>query len=154
MTLDPADIRLLALLQVDASRPAEWLASRVGASRPSVQRRLARLRSEGIIERQVAVLSAEAVALMTFIVEIELEREQPHLLDEFRRLARSRPEVQQCYYVTGQVDFVLIVLVPDMIAYDAFTRDLFTDEPNIRRFTTQVVVDRAKVGLEMPLGEG
>jgi DNA-binding Lrp family transcriptional regulator len=59
--------------------------------------------------------------------------------------------VQQCYYVTGQADFVLVVTCPDMTAFEAFTRRMFFDNPNVRHFTTSVAMDRVKVGLTLPL---
>jgi Lrp/AsnC family leucine-responsive transcriptional regulator len=100
--LDATDRRLLSLLQVDNLLPMEQVAARIGASRSVVQRRLARLRAVGVIVANVAVVRPEAVGLaMTFIVEVELERERPDLLDEFRRSVRALPEVQQCHYTSA-----------------------------------------------------
>lgn len=90
-------------------------------------------------------------AQMTFVVEVELERERVDLLDEFRRSVTALEEVQQCYYVTGRADFILIVMADDMPSYERFTRRVFTENPNIRRFHTNVVVDRVKVGLSVPI---
>lgn len=64
---------------------------------------------------------------------------------------RQSPEVQQCYYVTGSADFMLVVTAPDMATYEDFTRRKFFDNPNIRGFRTSVVMDRVKVGLDVPL---
>lgn len=111
-----------------------------------------RFRDEGIIEADISVLSPKAVGRpMTFIVEVELERERTDLLDEFRRSMLALDDVQQCYYVTGHTDFILIVTAADMAAYEAFSRQVFTDNPNIRRFHSNVVVNRVKSGLQVPL---
>ncbi|WP_291729306.1 Lrp/AsnC family transcriptional regulator [Leisingera sp. F5] len=150
--LDDADKRLLAILQRDNRLTADELGSLAGISRSSVQRRLKRFREEGVIEADISVLSAKAVGRpMTFIVEVELERERTDLLDEFRRSMLALEDVQQCYYVTGHTDFILIVTATDMAAYEDFSRQVFTDNPNIRRFHSNVVVNRVKAGLQVPL---
>lgn len=98
------------------------------------------------------MLSPEAVGRpMSFIVEVELERERTGLLDEFRRSMLALDDVQQCCYVTGHTDFILIVTSADMAAYEEFSRPVFTHNPNIRRFHSNVVVNRVKSGLRVPL---
>ncbi|SLN60212.1 Leucine-responsive regulatory protein [Falsiruegeria litorea R37] len=150
--LDETDKRLLDILQHNNRLTADELGERAGLSRSSVQRRLKRFRDEQIIEADISVLSAHAVGrAMTFIVEVELERERTDLLDEFRRSMLLLEDVQQCYYVTGHTDFILIVTAVDMAAYEEFSRKVFTDNPNIRRFHSNVVVNRVKVGLHVPL---
>ena len=150
--LDETDRSILRELQQNARLSSEELGVIVGISRSSAQRRVQLLRESGAIEKEVAVVSTEhADATMTFIVEVELERERIDLLDEFRRSMLKLEEVQQCYYVTGHTDFVLIVLTNNMASYELFTRQVFTENPNIRRFHTNVVVDQVKVGLSVPL---
>lgn len=150
--LDDTDRKLLALLQRNNRLTADELGDQVGTSRSSVQRRMKRFRDEVIIEADISVLSANAVGRpMTFIVEVELERERTDLLDEFRRSMLALEDVQQCYYVTGHTDFILIVTSVDMAAYEEFSRQVFTDNPNIRRFHSNVVVHRVKAGLQVPL---
>jgi Lrp/AsnC family transcriptional regulator, leucine-responsive regulatory protein len=154
MDLDSFDLRLLALVQQDARQSTESLAAEVGLSAAAVQRRLKRLRQEGVIAATVAVVAPEAVGRpMTFVVEVSLERERADLMDGFKRLMRATPEVQQCYYVTGDTDFVVVVTARSMADYEAFTRRTFFGNPNIRRFRTSVVMDRVKVGLTVPVGE-
>ncbi|MDD9746736.1 MULTISPECIES: Lrp/AsnC family transcriptional regulator [Marinovum] len=151
-SLDATDKRLLEILQRNNRLSADELGERIGVSRSSVQRRMKRFRDEGIIEADISVLSPKAVGRpMTFIVEVELERERTDLLDEFRRSMLALDDVQQCYYVTGHTDFILIVTAADMAAYEEFSRQVFTDNPNIRRFHSNVVVNRVKSGLQVPL---
>ena len=141
--LDETDKMLLEILQHNNRLSADALAAQIGVSRSSVQRRIKRFRDDGIIEADISVLSAKAVGRpMTFIVEVELERERTDLLDEFRRSMLTLDDVQQCYYVAGHTDFILIVTAADMAAYEEFSRQVFTKNPNIRRFHSNVVVTR------------
>jgi DNA-binding Lrp family transcriptional regulator len=150
--LDQLDIAILACLQADARTIAETIGAKVGLSAAAVQRRIKRLREAGVIEREVAVLSPEALGLgMTFVVTVEMERENLAVFDGFRRQVLAEDAIQQCYYVTGMADFVLIVTCPDMAGFEAFTRRMFFDNPNVRHFTTSVTMDRVKVGLSLPL---
>ena len=150
--LDDIDRAILRVLQRNARLTVEALGDLVGTSRASAQRRVQALRKSGAIATEIAVIDPRVVgAQMTFVVEVELERERVDLLDEFRRSMAALAEVQQCYYVTGHTDFVLIVVTDDMASYERFSRQVFTENPNIRRFHTNVVVDRVKVGLAVPV---
>ena len=150
--LDSADRKLLALLQADGSIAINALADETALSPASVQRRLRRLRESGVIAREIAVIDPLAVGLdMTFIVMVELERDRIDQLDSFRRKATREPHVQQCYYVTGEADFVLICVARDMAEFEELTRRLFFGDENVRRFRTSVVMGRTKVGLTLPI---
>jgi Lrp/AsnC family transcriptional regulator, leucine-responsive regulatory protein len=150
--IDEADRILLDVLQSDGRVSINDLADRSGLSVPSVQRRLKRLRSEKFIERDIAVLNAAALGQsMAFIVLVELERERLDHLQAFKAMARKEPHVQQCYYVTGEADFILICLTPSMEAFEALTQRLFFANSNVRKFRTSVVMDRTKVGLSVAL---
>ncbi|MEC3981914.1 Lrp/AsnC family transcriptional regulator [Amycolatopsis sp. H20-H5] len=150
--LDTLDTAILACLQADSRTIAEVIGAKVGLSAAAVQRRIKRLRDTGVIEREVAVLSPKALGLaMTFVVTVEMERERVDVLDEFRQRTLAEECVQQCYWVTGAADFVLVVNCRDMAEFDAFTRRMFLENPNVRHFTTSVAMDRVKVGLTLPL---
>lgn len=150
--MDQFDRALLRAVQRNARIPAEVLAEDIGLSAASVHRRLKRLRDDGIIQAEVAQLDAKALGFgMTLIVSIEVERERADLLDRFRADMRARPEVQQCYYVTGDADFVLIVKVRDMDDYERFTTEAFFDNSNVRKFTTTVVMSEVKAGMTIPI---
>lgn len=150
--LDRFDLRILALYQADTRQPAQAIADAVGLSAAAVQRRLQRLRADGVIEREAAQLSPKALGLpVTCIVAIELDRERAGDLDRFRARMLAEPLVQQCYYTTGNTDYLLIVLVPDMESYEAFARRTLLADANVRSFTTHVVLERIKVALDLPL---
>jgi DNA-binding Lrp family transcriptional regulator len=151
--LDRFDLDILAILQRDARTPQRLIAQAVNLSTPAVQRRIRRLEDAGVILRNAAVLDPARVGRpITILVAVEVESEQSAPLDATRLAFAAAPEVQQCYYVTGEADFILILTVPDMAAYQALTRRLFLDNPNIRRFRTFVAMERVKVDLAVPVG--
>ncbi|CUH85979.1 Lrp/AsnC family transcriptional regulator [Thalassovita mediterranea] len=148
--MDSKDLDILRLMQRNARLTAEAISQDVGLSPPAVQKRLKKLRETGAIEREIAVLSPSKLGRdMTIIVEVILERESRAHLDEFKRKMRDAPCVQQCYYTTGEADFLLILTVQDIKEYEAFTQAHFFDESNISRFKTAVVMDRVKASLDV-----
>ncbi|WP_394844177.1 Lrp/AsnC family transcriptional regulator [Pendulispora brunnea] len=152
--LDRIDRGILARLQEDARITAEAMAPDVGLSIAAVQRRIKRLREEGVIQKEIAVVDPFKLGqAMTFVVSVELDRERLTDLDDFERTMRSESHVQQCYRVTGTTDFVLILLAHDMTDFETFTRRALYENGNVRRFTTNVVTSRVKVGLSVPIDE-
>ena len=152
MKLDDYDLKLLALLQKDVRTSIDKLSETIGLSTASIQRRLKRLRDNKVISAEVAVVSPKAVGqLMTFIISIELERDNIESLRKFKNRIENEPRVQQCYYVTGESDFILIICARDMEEFDRFTQELFFDVSNVRRYRTSVVMERTKVSLELNL---
>ena len=103
------------------------------------------METDGTISAQVAHIEPKAVGLpLTIVVEIELNSETSGQIGEIKKSFLEAPEIQQCYYVTGDVDFVLIVIVADMAEYEALTQRLFFSNRNIRKFRTLVTMDRTK----------
>ena len=150
--LDEFDHQILRHLQRDALATGEEIGAEVSLSAAAVQRRIKRLRQIGAIRATVAILDPAVIGqTMSFVIAVELERERADMLDAFRRAAREDPNVQQCYYVTGSTDFVLIVTARDMADFELFTRRLLFDNANVRRFTTNVVLSRDKVGISLPV---
>lgn len=149
-SMDDKDLEILRLVQGNARLTADVISQEVHLSPAAVQKRLKRLRESGVIEKEIAVLSPSALGReMTIIVEVILERESRAHLDAFKRKMRQAPEVQQCYYTTGEADFVMILAVENIKEYEAFTQRHFFDESNVSRFTTAVVMDRVKVSLDV-----
>lgn len=152
MDLDRIDARLLEELQQSNRTPSADLGELVGLSATAVQRRLKRLREEGVIENDVAIVNPKAVGRnVAMVVLVSLERERADIIDRFKHSIRSTPEVMSGYYVTGDADFVLIVTAADMAHYEAFTRRFFYENPDIKWFKTMVVMDRVKAGFGIPI---
>ncbi|QOF70943.1 Lrp/AsnC family transcriptional regulator [Aminobacter sp. SR38] len=143
--LDELDRRILAALQQDNRLSFAELAERVASSAASCMRRVKRLRDAGVIIADVSILDPVAVGKsLTAVVNIDLEAEQRDLVEAFKRQMRAAPEVTQCYMVTGGADFVVIVNVEDIDAYEAFTRKWLYSNPNIRKFRSMIMLDRVK----------
>ncbi len=150
--LDEVDRRILEHIQEDARASLESIATECDISPASVQRRLRKLREKRVILRDVAIVDADAVGQrMAFIVMVELERERLDELDAFTRTVKAHPQVQQCYYITGEADFCLICTARDMQDFELLTHQLFFENKNVRRFTTSVVMAKRKVGLTVPI---
>ena len=152
MDLDDFDRRLLKLVQSDAGQTAEQLAGNVGLSASAVQRRLKRLREAGVIIREAAVLDLKSLGSPTFFVtSLQIEREHPELIAQLRAWLMAQEHVQQIYYVTGQADFVLVVTAPDAASYEALMARLMSDNPNVRCFSTSMVLTVIKRSLAIPV---
>ena len=146
-SLDGFDRAILRILQRDNTTPQREIGAAVNLSAPSVQRRIRRMEEDGVITANVAQLSPEAVGLpLTIVVEVELLSETPAEIDAAKESFRSAPEVQQCYYVTGEADFVLVVVVASMSAYEDFTRRCFFQSGNVKKFRSFVSMDPVKRG--------
>lgn len=152
LSLDSFDIAILRILQRDNTTPQRVIGEAVNLSAPAVQRRIKRLEQAGVIRANVAVIEPAAVGqAITLFVEVELVSETAQDIDAAKREFTAAEAVQQCYYVTGEADFILVVVVPSMAAYEALTRNLFFENNNVRKFRTFVAMDRVKVGLTVPL---
>ncbi|MGE8409206.1 MAG: Lrp/AsnC family transcriptional regulator [Pseudomonas sp.] len=155
MSLDPFDLALLDAIQHDATTSQQDLGERVNLSPAAVNRRLKKLNAEGVVRKTVALVDPVAVGYgLTVITEVEVENERLDLLDAMKRTFLACPQVQQCYYVAGECDFVLIMTVKNMEQYTALTRTLFFDSNNVKRFKTLVSMSNLKVGLQVPVLEG
>ena len=147
--IDETDIQLLQALQNDARLSNQALAERVNVSPPTCLRRVKRLRDAGFIEREIAVLSPDKLAVLlghglTAIVQITLDRQAAEQLDAFEQRAVLDADVQQCYRVSPGPDFVLLVHVADMPRYLALAQRLFNSDANVRNVKAFFSVKRSK----------
>jgi DNA-binding Lrp family transcriptional regulator len=145
MDFDATDLRLLDLLQTDASISNQELAERALTSPATALRRVRRLVDAGVIERRVALLNPDAMgAGLTALVEVTLDRQGAEHLDAFEQRAVAEPAVQQCYRVSPGPDFVLVVHNADMAQYLTLVQRLFTQDANVRNVKAYFSVKRAK----------
>ena len=152
MELDKLDRRLLAILQKDARRPAELMGADVGLSASAVQRRIVRMREEGVITAEVALVDPkQAGRPLTMIVDVEVERERPELLASLKQWIAAEPCIQEAWYVTGAGDYVLIVAARDVDDFEALMQRFVADNPNVRRFQTRVALSTLKRGMFVPM---
>ena len=150
--MDKFDVLLLDALQRNNRQTAEAISRHVGLSPDACRKRLNRLRAAGYVEADVSILSPAKLGRgLMLVVEVSLKSERPADLDRFKERMVDAPEVMQCYYVTGNADFILILSARDMADYEAFTRRHFFAEANVDRFRTSAVMDRVKVGFVLPV---
>ena len=155
-TLDATDLKLLGLLQADASLNNVALAEKLHISAPTCLRRTKRLQQEGWIEKQVAILSADKLGRymghgLTAIIEVSLDKQGEEWLEAFETRAVQEQAVQQCWRVSPGPDFMLVVQTTDMTAYLALTQSLLTQNANVRNVKAFFSVKRAKFGTELSL---
>ncbi|WP_210396844.1 Lrp/AsnC family transcriptional regulator [Motiliproteus sediminis] len=143
--IDRIDRRILNRLQQNNRISNQALAEAVGLSPPACLRRVRRLREAGYIVSDVALVDPLKVGQrLNIIVEVEMTRDQLDIYDSFVRKMQAAPEVSQCYQVTGEVDFVLVVQVPDMQAYEAFARRDLASDPQLNKFRSLISLRREK----------
>jgi Lrp/AsnC family leucine-responsive transcriptional regulator len=142
---DELDRRILNTLQVDASHTNAELAELVHVSPPTCLRRVKHLTETGVIARQVVIVAPEKIgARLTAIVEISLDVQAVERMDQFEALVAGEAAVLQCYRVAPGPDFVLVVHVADMPAYNALAHRLFTSHANVRNVKTYFSTFRSK----------
>ena len=154
--VDAIDLQLLNLLQHDASISNQALAERVHVSPPTCLRRVRRLHTLGLIERQVALLQPDRLAALqghglAAIVEVSLDRQGAEHLAAFEARAVADEAVQQCWRVSPGPDFVLVVHTRDMPGYLALSQRLFTQDANVRNVKAFFATQRAKFETKIPL---
>ncbi|MBH1963712.1 MAG: Lrp/AsnC family transcriptional regulator [Comamonadaceae bacterium] len=143
--LDRYDRAILDIIQRDNKTPQRVIAESVSLSTAAVQRRIVAMEKSGVIAANVAVVNPDAVsATITAIVEVQLRDERATTSDLARELFRNTPEVQQCFYVTGGMSFILIIIAPNMPTYEGLTRRLFAENELVVYFRTLVALERVK----------
>ena len=152
--LDNLDIQLLELMQANNLQTADQLAERVGLSPSAIARRLRRLRSQGAIAADVAILSEAAAGQpLSAVVHIQLERHAPQEGDRLRRRLVASPQVQLVLDIAGSFDIMLLVVAANMDAYNRFADETLAEHPAVRRFESSFVKKRVKATLAVPLTE-
>ncbi len=143
--LDRIDIAILSQLQENNRIANQTLAAEVGLSPPACLQRVKRLRDSGIILKEVAVLDPQLAGHgLQLIVSVEMERDRRDIYRAFSEALLEAKEVTQCYQVTGEVDFILLVSVRDIRAYEKFIDRVLHSNVNIRKFHTSISVRTVK----------
>lgn len=151
MQLDSFDRKILNLLQINNKMSQRELADQVNLSPSAVNRRIAAMEAAGVIQQNVSIIDPAAVGRpVTIIVEVKLESERLDLLEACKKRFVDCPQVQQVYYVTGDIDFLIMMTVTDMNEYERLTQDLFLSG-NIRQFKTHVAMQSNKRTFAIPL---
>ena len=153
--LDAIDRRILEHLQDNARISNVDLATRVGISASPCWRMVRELEESGVISNYVTLIDAASVGLMVSVfVNVSLERQVERELDVFQKAIRERPEVMECYLMTGEADFLLRVVVPDLMAYERFLMDHLTRVPGIASIKSSFALKQVKYRTALPLDRG
>ncbi|QJE74524.1 Lrp/AsnC family transcriptional regulator [Aerophototrophica crusticola] len=151
-SLDGLDWRILAHLQRDGAATAAEVGEAVGLSQSPCWRRIQRLEEDGVIKRRVALLDRKAVGLNVMLFsQVKLEAHSGDKLDEFREAIRQIPEVQECFVLMGQVDFLLRIVTKDIEAYERLFFERLSKLPGVREINSMIVVSAVKETTELPL---
>ena len=152
--MDNTDIKILAILQEDASVSVAEIASRVNLSQTPCWRRIQRMEEQGVIQRRVAILDPKAIGLdLTVFVEIETGDHSAEWLSDFAAAISEMPEVMEVYRMAGDVDYLLRIAVGHMGAYDSFYRKLIERVP-LKNVTSRFAMERVKTTTAYPLPDG
>ncbi|MFB3134941.1 MAG: Lrp/AsnC family transcriptional regulator, partial [Rhodospirillales bacterium] len=131
------------------------LAARVGISASPCWRRVRELEESGVISNYVTLIDAASVGLtVSVFVNVSLEKQVERELDVFQNAIRERPEVMECYLMTGEADFLLRVVVPDLMAYERFLMDHLTRVPGIASIKSSFALKQVKYRTALPLDRG
>jgi Lrp/AsnC family leucine-responsive transcriptional regulator len=153
---DRLDRALLTRLQANGRETCEAMGEQVGLSPSAVLRRVKRLEEAGVIDRYVALVRPEAVGLgLTAYINVRLEKHaesaKRNPMDLFRAGVQAWPEVVECSALTGEMDFLLRVVVADMPAYSRFMMDTLLRHPSVQDCKTSFVMDRVKSTTALPV---
>lgn len=151
-SLDPTDIRILRLLQEDADISNVQLAERVGLSPSPCLARVRALRRDGILARQVALVDAGALGLkINVFIQVTLERQVTDALARFEARMSRFDEVMECYLMTGDSDYLLRLVLPDMAALEHFILHELTTIPGVANIRSSFALKQVKYKTALPL---
>jgi DNA-binding Lrp family transcriptional regulator len=154
VTLDDIDRRILLHLQRDARLTNAELAEKVGISASPCWRRVRAMEEDGVIARYATLVDQSAVGLpVSVFVSVTLERQAESALEIFEKAVLERPEVLECYLMTGDADYLLRVVVPDLAAYERFVMAHLTRVPGVSSIKSSFALRAVKYRTELPLAE-
>ncbi len=152
LDLDAIDLKILATLQDNARIANTELSAAVGLSPAPCLRRVRALEERGVIRKHVSLLDASAVGLpVSVFVHVSLERQVEEALKRFERVALARPEVMECYLMTGDADYLLRVVCADLAAYERFVLDHLTRVPGVSSIRSSFALKQVKYSTALPL---
>ena len=150
--LDAVDAKILDLIQHDAGLSVAEIAERVGLSSSPCWRRIKRLEDAGVIQRRVTILDREKLGLAICVfAHVSLVRHTDGAVEDFERLALACPEIMECASITGEADYMIKVVVPDMKAYDRFLQERLFKLKGVSSIRTNVVLRDVKYETALPL---
>ncbi len=152
MKLDQIDHKILRHLQENARITNAELAEKVGLSPTPCLRRLRRLESDGVIRGYHTEVNREALGVnVTVIILVKLEREDDKTLRDFEAAIKQRPEVMECYLVTGKFDYFVRVVIPTLAAYETFLSETILRMPNVETVESSFTLREVERKVAIPI---
>ena len=152
LELDRIDRRILNVIQQDARISNADLAREVDLSPSPCWRRLKALQEAGVIRQHVSLLDADAVGLpVSVFVSVSLDKQIEDNLARFEAAVRERPEVMECYLMTGEADYLLRVVVPDLRAYERLVLEQLTRRPGVANIKSSFALKQVSYKTALPL---
>lgn len=149
--LDEMDVKILSILQEDCTRPVADIGKEVGLSTTPCWRRIQKLEETGVIRKRVAVLEPEKInAGVTVFVSIKTDKHSTAWLEKFHKAVDDFPEVIEFYRMSGEVDYLLRVVVPDIRAYDEFYKKMIS-RIEIAKVSSAFAMEQMKYTTALPL---
>ena len=149
--MDETDLRILAVLQKDATLSMDALAERVHLSRNACWRRIRQMEEAGVLKGRVALVDPQAVGLgLSVFVMIRTQRHDPDWLAQFQKVVREMPEIVGAHRMSGDLDYVLRVRVADVAGYDRFYQRLIAKVP-LADISASFVMEDLKDTTELPV---
>jgi Lrp/AsnC family leucine-responsive transcriptional regulator len=150
--MDAIDLRILGELQRDARISNVDLARAVNLSPSPCLARVRALESAGTIQRYVTLLDPKKLGItVSVLVQVTLEKQIEPALEGFEKAVRERPEVMECYLMTGDADYLLRVLVPDVPAFERFILDFLSRVPGVGNIKSSFALKQVKYQTALPL---
>jgi Lrp/AsnC family transcriptional regulator, cysteine-sensing transcriptional activator len=150
--LTPVDVKILSLLQQDASLTAAEIGERINLSTSPCWRRISRLEKAGLIEKKVALLNAEKLGMdLVVFSRISLSKNDELSLEAFEDQVRQFPEIVECHTVTGSADYFLKIITRDIKHYEVFMRRQLLQVPLVSNINSNVAVTQIKYTTSLPL---
>jgi Lrp/AsnC family transcriptional regulator, leucine-responsive regulatory protein len=150
--LDRTDRRILAAIQDDSRISNADLARKVDLSPSPCWRRLRALEQAGVIRQHVSLLDAEAVGLpVSVFVSVSLEKQVEENLERFEAAVAERPEVMECYLMTGEADYLLRVVVPDLRSFERFVLQQLSRIPGVANIKSSFALKQVRYKTALPL---
>jgi Lrp/AsnC family leucine-responsive transcriptional regulator len=150
--LTTTDGRILELLQQNARLSNITLAERVSLSPSACLRRVRSLEKRGLIRHYVTLLDSQQLGLgISVFIQVSLEKKDQVSLKRFERVMTQRPEVMECYLMTGDSDYLMRVVVPNVAAFERFLMEYVTKIPGIAMIKSSFTLKQVKYTTSLPL---
>jgi len=150
--LDSIDRRILGVLQEEGRLPNVELAERVGLTPAPCLRRVRTLEKAGVIQKYAALVDPNALALgVTVFAQVTLDKQVKQQLEVFEKSVQRWPEVMDCYLMTGDSDYLLRIVLPDVAAYERFLNGSLTQLPGVASIKSSFALRQVKYSTALPL---